>query len=249
VSAGRFRADLYYRINVCTLEVPPLREREGDIALLAQSFTQRFAERHHKEVRGLTAEALGKLLAYSWPGNVRELEKRIERAVAMTQTDRLVVDDLPDRLRAYRPESMQSMVPDTVDAIMRWTSSSSSTSRASSAGRRNKSRAARLLGYDRRTLYRKLDRVKGEAAANGTHGANATARATAPTDGTDRTESAAAGDIAPPPPGEPASARAEDDTRRTRARLRRPAAWPLPLPFAPCVPLAAASPFTRSSLR
>jgi two-component system response regulator HydG len=110
-------------------------------------------------VTGLTAEALGKLLAYRWPGNVRELENCIERAVAMTRTERLVVDDLPDRIRAYQPEWSQTPV-DTVASIVTMEQIEHRyIARVLSLVGGNKSVAARLLGYDRRTLHRKLGRA------------------------------------------------------------------------------------------
>jgi two-component system, NtrC family, response regulator HydG len=95
VAAGRFREDLYYRLNVITLEMPPLRGREGDIALLAQHFLRRFASMAHKRIDGFTERARTQLLARRWPGNVRELENAIERAVVLCEGRTIDVDDLP----------------------------------------------------------------------------------------------------------------------------------------------------------
>ena len=95
VQDGRFREDLYYRLNVIQIEVPPLRVREGDVILLAQSFLKRFAEEAHKRIEGFTDRARAKLLAYRWPGNVRELENAVERAVVLCEGPVIDEEHLP----------------------------------------------------------------------------------------------------------------------------------------------------------
>lgn len=95
VEEGRFREDLYYRLKVIQLEVPPLRVRRSDIPLLAQAFLRKYADENERNVRGLTDTALQHLMLYSWPGNVRELENAIERAVVMCEGEFVDVDDLP----------------------------------------------------------------------------------------------------------------------------------------------------------
>jgi DNA-binding NtrC family response regulator len=102
VEEGRFRQDLLWRVQVVRIEVPPLRERTSDILLLAQHALERFARAANKEVKGISAAAAQKLLAYGWPGNVRELHNVIERAVALTRYAELTVEDLPERVRDYR---------------------------------------------------------------------------------------------------------------------------------------------------
>jgi two-component system, NtrC family, response regulator AtoC len=102
VEDKRFREDLFYRINVIHIELPPLRARGSDVLLVAQHFITRFAAQFDKQVVGLSAPAAEKLLAYSWPGNVRELQNAIERAVALTRFEQLVVEDLPEKIRDYR---------------------------------------------------------------------------------------------------------------------------------------------------
>jgi DNA-binding NtrC family response regulator len=95
VREGRFREDLYYRLNVIQIEMPPLRLRSGDVVVLAEHFVSRFARENHKAIEGFTDAARTKILAHRWPGNVRELENAIERAVVMTEGDKVDADDLP----------------------------------------------------------------------------------------------------------------------------------------------------------
>ena len=101
VEREEFRQDLYYRLNVIEIEVPPLRARGNDVLLLAHTFLQQFAEKSGKAVVGIAEPAATKLLDYDWPGNVRELRNVLERAVAMTQYDRVIVDDLPARVQQF----------------------------------------------------------------------------------------------------------------------------------------------------
>lgn len=103
VKAGRFREDLFYRINVVSIALPPLRERMGDIRLLAEHFLDVYRRETGRAVRGFSAEALRLMQAYSWPGNVRELENCVERAVVLAPGNVIEVDDLPARLRDARP--------------------------------------------------------------------------------------------------------------------------------------------------
>jgi two-component system response regulator AtoC len=100
VAEGRFREDLFYRLNVLQLRVPPLRERAEDIPLMVEHFIARNNERLGTDSRGLTPRALKVLMRYGWPGNVRELENIIERAGVLAESDMLDVQDLPERLRA-----------------------------------------------------------------------------------------------------------------------------------------------------
>jgi len=104
VADGRFREDLYYRLNVITIRVPPLRERVEDIPLLAEEFIRKHGTRHHREVTGLTREALDRLMAWRWPGNVRELENAVERAVVLARGPVLGVEDFPPHIAAVDPK-------------------------------------------------------------------------------------------------------------------------------------------------
>ena len=98
VSQGSFREDLFYRLNVIQIELPPLRARGNDVLLLSQRFVEHFAARANKKVVGLSSGAAEKLLAYSFPGNVRELQNCIERAVALTRYEQITVEDLPEKV-------------------------------------------------------------------------------------------------------------------------------------------------------
>jgi Nif-specific regulatory protein len=100
---GTFRQDLYYRLNVVNLEMPPLRDRQEDIPLLANYFTAKYAERCNRRITGISAEAQARLVSYDWPGNVRELENAIERAVVLGATDRILLEDLPESILESAP--------------------------------------------------------------------------------------------------------------------------------------------------
>ncbi len=158
VDEKRFREDLFYRINVVRVDAPALRERGGDVLLLAQHFVERFAARTGKQVRGIHAAAAEKLISYEWPGNVRELENCMERAVALLRFDEVTVDDLPEKLRQYRADRLIFAADDvgavlTIDELER-----RYIQRVLTLVGGNKSRAADLLGLDRRTLYRRIER-------------------------------------------------------------------------------------------
>ncbi len=162
VAEGRFREDLFYRINVVTVELPPLRERGTDVLALAQHFVELISERYGKQVRGIAPDTAKCLLDYPWPGNVRELENSVDRAVALTRYDQLTVDDLPARVRDHQPDRMPSAEVDEPEAMLTLAElEERHLRRVLKLCDDNKSRAARVLGIDRRTLYRKLDRLDG----------------------------------------------------------------------------------------
>ncbi len=158
VSEKKFREDLYYRINVVRVEVPPLRARGNDILLLAQHFVERAASRANKNVVGLVSAAAEKLLGYDWPGNVRELENCMERAVALTRFDQITVEDLPEKIRNYQSSHVVVASDDPNDLLNMNEVERRYIQRVLKAVAGNKTQAAKLLGFDRRTLYRKLDR-------------------------------------------------------------------------------------------
>ncbi len=165
VEAGRFREDLFFRIHVISVEVPPLRMRGNDVLLLAQRFVDEFAKHNDKRVSGIMSAAAEKLLAYGWPGNVRELRNCIERAVALTQYEQITVEDLPEKLRAARRGHVAIVSDDPTDVVPLEEVERRYILRVLEAAGGNKASAARLLGLDRKTLYRKLERW-GEAAGD-----------------------------------------------------------------------------------
>jgi two-component system response regulator HydG len=117
VEERRFREDLYYRINVVHIQLPPLRARGNDVLLLAQHFLESFATISGKKVVGVSAAAADKLLAYHWPGNVREVKNCVERAVALTQFAELSVEDLPEKVRDYRSSHVIVASDDASDLV------------------------------------------------------------------------------------------------------------------------------------
>ena len=156
----RFREDLFYRINVVKIDVPPLRERGGDVLHLGRHFLKIYADRHGKAEMELSPAAAEKLMGYAWPGNVRELENCIDGAVALARSGRIELDDLPEKVRSFRPEKfvVTANQPEeivTIDELER-----RYILRVLSLVGGNKSRAAQVLGFDRRTLYRKLERYQ-----------------------------------------------------------------------------------------
>jgi two-component system response regulator HydG len=161
VSAKRFREDLYYRLDVVRLNVPPLRDRGDDVRLLAEHFLARFARDSQRRLT-LGAPAREKILGYGWPGNVRELENCIEGAVALGRSDEVTLADLPERIR-----SSQAGLGDTspgvpaASLVSLFDLERRHTLRAVELLAGNMSRAARLLGIDRTTLYRRLKRYEG----------------------------------------------------------------------------------------
>jgi DNA-binding NtrC family response regulator len=167
VEAGRFREDLFYRLNVVQLHVPPLRVRGNDILLLAQHLVEKLATRTDKPVRGVSSEAARKLLDYDWPGNVRQLENCIERAVTLTRYDQVTVDDLPERVRDFVPERVSLGDVDIEHMLTLQELERRYIERVLRVSNGNKALAARTLGLDRRTLYRKMDRYAGGGPGEG----------------------------------------------------------------------------------
>ena len=155
VAAGRFREDLYYRLKVVTIQLPPLRERREDIPLLVENLVRRAARECNKNVTGVSEGAIAVLCAYDWPGNIRELAHVLERSVALAQREVLGVDDLPMELRAPAQAGSGDLLEDrpTLDEMKR-----RYIQRVLEESGSNVSRAAVVLGVDRRSLYRMLQR-------------------------------------------------------------------------------------------
>jgi DNA-binding NtrC family response regulator len=155
VQSGLFRQDLYYRLNVITIHLPPLMERDGDVPLLAHHFLEHKSEAMKKEIRQIDREAMDLLCQYDWPGNVRELENVIERAVALENDPVIRVDDLPEYIRnlsieTYRKSS--STIPTLEDQekhYIKWVLEKYEG---------NKTKAAKIMGIDRVSLWRKIKR-------------------------------------------------------------------------------------------
>jgi len=150
---GRFREDLFYRLNVITITLLPLRERTEDIPLLAQHFMGRFAERNRKNIRAISREAMELLLSHDWPGNVRELENTIEHAVVLCRGDTIRVEDLPDLVaregtaKQYLTIQLGTPLDEIEQQVLQQTLRLT---------RGNKRLAAQLLGIAVRTIYRKM---------------------------------------------------------------------------------------------
>ena len=162
VEENRFRQDLYYRVNVVSVEVPPLRTRGSDVLLLAHSFLRRIAERTGKEVTSISPEAARKLLDYDWPGNVRELENGIERAVALARMTEIGLDDLPAKIRDHQSTRLVIAGDDPSEMVTLAEMERRYIRRVLEACGSNKTQAAKVLGIDRRSLYRRLeDRAEG----------------------------------------------------------------------------------------
>jgi len=157
VDENRFREDLFFRINVIHVSLPPLRARGGDILLLAQHFVDRYARQAGKAVSGILPAAAERLLAYAWPGNVRELENCIERAIALTAYEKIAVDDLPEKIRAYHRSHVLVAGDDPAELVPLEEVERRYILRVMEAVGGNKTEAAQVLRVGRRTLYRKLE--------------------------------------------------------------------------------------------
>jgi len=156
VEDKRFREDLYYRINVIHIPLPPLRARGGDVLLLANHLLRQYAVVFDKKVLSLSQAAAERLVTYDWPGNVRELGNCLERAVALAHFEEIQVEDLPDKVRQQkspRPSLSGNDVPEllTLEEVER-----RHVLRVLEACHGNRTDAAKVLGLDRKTLYRKL---------------------------------------------------------------------------------------------
>jgi two-component system response regulator HydG len=162
VKEKRFREDLYYRLNVITVRVPPLRERHEDIRLLAQYYLRIYAAKNNRKLEGFSNEALERLESYKWPGNVRELENLIERTVLLARKDRIDAEDLPEEIagvkRPPRDAILELVGTPLADIEQRLLDE---TLRITGG---NKTQAAKLLGIDVRTVARKLERREDDQA-------------------------------------------------------------------------------------
>jgi transcriptional regulator with PAS, ATPase and Fis domain len=148
---GKFQEDLWYRLNVVRIVMPPLRERRGDVPLLSRFFLNKYNERYHRDVR-LMESGNKALQEYTWPGNVRQMQHLIERLTILAPNDRIDQESVNDALAAMESresasETLEDAERDQIRKVL-----------AATGG--NKSRAAQILGIERKTLYRKLDKMK-----------------------------------------------------------------------------------------
>ncbi len=162
VAAGRFRADLYYRLNVVAFTLPPLRERISGIPLWAQAFLSEFAHRAGRSDLAIAADAMRALEAYSWPGNVRELRNVIERAVALSDGPTIQIEDLPEALSSLASTILLKATPSPSTSTLAHSKQQAERSQIAQALERNgnsRLRAAAELGISRMTLYKKLHKL------------------------------------------------------------------------------------------
>ena len=158
IEKGNFREDLYFRLNVVNIHVPPLRERKDDLPLLITAFLKEFSQENGKTIEGLSDKARSCLYAYSWPGNIRELRNCMESAVVMSRGSLITEEDLPPGIRAVSEDGwiripLGSSMEEAEQIIIRETVS---------AHKGNQSKAAEILGIGRKTLHRKLPGWEGE---------------------------------------------------------------------------------------
>ncbi|RJQ39024.1 MAG: sigma-54-dependent Fis family transcriptional regulator [Nitrospiraceae bacterium] len=153
ISDGRFREDLYYRLNVMDIHISPLRERKEDITPLAKLFLEKYSKKANKKIEGFTKEAMNMLLSYGFPGNVRELENIIERAVILEDTSRIKAENLPQSIKMFQVEAIDPNRVKTIDELNR-----EYAEKVLDLAEGNKSKAADILGISRTSLWRILKR-------------------------------------------------------------------------------------------
>lgn len=160
VEDGLFREDLFYRLNVIQLGMPPLRSRGTDILLLAKQFVEHFSAKQNKAVTGIADNTVAKLMDYSWPGNVRELRNAMEHAVALTCFDKIIPEDLPEKIRLFSKEYIVVGDQDPMELISMEEMERRYIMHVLKTSGGNRTMTARILQVDRKTLYRKLQRYE-----------------------------------------------------------------------------------------
>lgn len=156
IAQGKFRNDLYYRLNIISIELPPLRERKGDIPLLAEDFIRKHSKHIRKKIDALSDEAVSILMNYNWPGNIRELENVIERAIILTKGPVITLDDFPEFLNKDKESAEDSNNLKLKDALK--SPEKDLIVKALDSVDWNRNEAARILGINRTTLYKKMHR-------------------------------------------------------------------------------------------
>jgi DNA-binding NtrC family response regulator len=164
VSKGKFREDLYYRLNVIPIKVPPLRDRKSDAPLLVDFFVKKFAKEKQKNVKGFKPEAMDVLLQHDWPGNVRELENLVERVIILANGDEIGLDDIPEsiRRRAKRMKSLSVSIPKGAIPFEHAVEEYEKQLILQALNETNwvKTKAAKLLNMNRTTLIEKMKKKK-----------------------------------------------------------------------------------------
>ncbi len=157
VEEGRFREDLFHRINVVSIQVPPLRARTGDVLLLATAFLERAASRKQTFLRSISRRASQLLVDYDWPGNVRELENCMERAATLCRGDEIDLDDLPRKVVEHRSTRLEISTASPAELLTLDEMQHRYVRQVLAAVGGNKTQAAQILGIDRRSIYRRLE--------------------------------------------------------------------------------------------
>ncbi len=152
IKEGRFREDLYWRLNVIEIKIPPLRERKDDVEVIAKHFIQRFNEEHKKNIKGFDNAAMASLIAYSWPGNVREVKNIVERAVVLAEGEYITVDNLPEKIKQKSEQSVET----SPLKVYLGDYEKSLLMKVYQNHNKNKEETAKALGIDLATLYRKF---------------------------------------------------------------------------------------------
>jgi DNA-binding NtrC family response regulator len=154
VKKGEFREDLYYRLNVMEITLPPLRDRMEDLPLLVDHFVARFEKKFNLRIPGVSPEVMNAFMNYPWPGNIRELEHSIERAVVLSRDKALRLEHIPPEISGHtsRPGTPRPTRPAAGDNLR-------DTVAALEKAGWNKAKAARILGIDRKTIYRRMVRL------------------------------------------------------------------------------------------
>lgn len=155
VQSGKFRSDLFYRLNVVPIHIPPLRERKDDLIPLIDYFLKKFLRKYKKNLRDISSETVAALADYDWPGNIRELENVLERMVVMSETDTLGIDQVPSEIKGAATSIEPSTFKEKMDSISR-VSEKQMILNALQKTNQNRTKAARLLGISRRTLQNKI---------------------------------------------------------------------------------------------
>jgi two-component system response regulator HydG len=164
VAAGRMREDLFYRLNIVHIQIPPLRERPVDIPALAEQLVRKLADRYQLAVAELTPEAVAALTAYRWPGNIRELENVLARALALRTGQSITLSDLPPEIGKSAPTTAGTAMPEQAPTLPLEEVERRYILRVLESTGGNKLKAAEVLGIDRSTLHRKLKQIQGVAA-------------------------------------------------------------------------------------